>query len=357
MIAFTTGNLLDADVEAIVNTVNCVGVMGKGLALQFKQAFPANFTAYARACRAGEVRPGRMLTVPTGQLVGPKYVINFPTKRHWRGASTMDDVQAGLVALVAEVRRLGIRSIAVPPLGCGNGGLAWDDVRPRIERALGALDGVRVLVFAPGGPPDAGAMKVATKKPAMSRGRALLVAVLEAYALPGYEHTKLEVQKLAYFLHVLGELPRLAYVKHQFGPYAENLNHVLQAMEGHYLRGYGDRSGARAEITLLPGAADAAGAVLAGDAPAIAAVERVSRLIHGFENPHGMELLATAHWVATHAEPAAAGDVEHLVAGVSAWSQRKRERFPPEHVRKAWRRLRDEGWLPGAAPGSSPHPR
>ncbi|APR84569.1 ADP-ribose 1-phosphate phophatase related protein [Minicystis rosea] len=348
MIAFTSGNLLDADVEALVNTVNCVGVMGKGLALQFKQAYPENFRVYERACRAGEVAPGRMLTVPTGRLTGPKLIVNFPTKRHWRGASRMEDIESGLVALVDEVRRLHIRSIAMPPLGCGNGGLDWADVRPRIERALAALEGVRVVIFEPSGPPAADAMVVATKKPPMSRGRALLVALLERYALPGYEHTKLEVQKLAYFLFALGELPKLAYVKHQFGPYAENLNHVLQAMEGHYLRGYGDRSKARAEITLLPGAVEAAHATLADDAAADVAVERVARLIQGFENPHGLELLATVHWVATREDPAAAADVEQAIAGVARWNERKRERFRPEHVRKAWRRLREAGWLPQA---------
>jgi uncharacterized protein YwgA len=191
-------------------------------------------------------------------------------------------------------------------------------------------------------------MKVATEKPAMTRGRALLVALLERYAIPGYEHTKLELQKLAYFLFAIGELPRLRYVKHQFGPYAENLNHVLQAMEGHYLRGYGDRSKARAEITLLPGAVEAARTVLTDDAAALAAIERVAQLIQGFENPHGMELLATVHWIARH-DAAAVDDVERAIVGVANWNERKRERFRPEHVRKAWRRLHDEGWLPGSA--------
>lgn len=146
MIELTHGNLLDAEADALVNTVNCVGVMGKGLALQFKQAFPENFRAYERACRAGEVKPGHMLTRPTGKLTGPKYIVNFPTKRHWKGNSRIEDIDAGLEALVEEIQRLEIKSIAVPPLGCGNGGLRWEDVRPRIEAALGQLPGVRVLL-------------------------------------------------------------------------------------------------------------------------------------------------------------------------------------------------------------------
>jgi O-acetyl-ADP-ribose deacetylase (regulator of RNase III) len=124
------------NVDAIVNTVNCVGVMGKGIALQFKNKWPANFTAYAAACKAGQVRPGRMLVFDSGGLVKPNFIINFPTKDHWRGSSKIDFIRDGLVDLVAQVKRLRIRSIAVPPLGCGNGGLNWADVRPLIEAAF-----------------------------------------------------------------------------------------------------------------------------------------------------------------------------------------------------------------------------
>ena len=136
MIQITAGNLLEAQVDALVNTVNCVGFMGKGIALQFKQAFPENFTAYEKACHDGEVRPGHMFIYETRAVVGPKYIINFPTKRHWKGKSKMEDIESGLKALIADVERLGIKSIAVPPLGCGLGGLNWSDVRPRIEKAF-----------------------------------------------------------------------------------------------------------------------------------------------------------------------------------------------------------------------------
>lgn len=149
MIELTHGNLLAAEADALVNAVNCVGVMGKGLALQFKQAFPENFRVYERACRAGEVKPGHMLTVPTGKRTGPKYIVNFPTKRHWRGRSCIEDIDAGLHALAQEIQRLAIKSIAVPPLGCGLGGLRFEDVRPRIEAALGHLPGVHVLLYGP----------------------------------------------------------------------------------------------------------------------------------------------------------------------------------------------------------------
>ena len=134
MITYTTGNILEAETEALVNTVNCVGIMGKGIALQFKQAHPDNYAQYVRACEAGEVQPGRMLITQTGSILPPHYIINFPTKRHWRDKSRLEDIDAGLEALKADIRRLGIRSIAIPPLGCGSGGLAWSEVRPRIDR-------------------------------------------------------------------------------------------------------------------------------------------------------------------------------------------------------------------------------
>jgi O-acetyl-ADP-ribose deacetylase (regulator of RNase III) len=122
-------------------------VMGRGIALQFKKRFPANFEAYELACRRREVEPGRMFTFETGRLTPPRFIINFPTKRHWRGKSRIGDIEAGLQALVAEIRHRGIRSVAIPPLGSGLGGLDWSRVRPLIEHAMGELTDVRAVLF------------------------------------------------------------------------------------------------------------------------------------------------------------------------------------------------------------------
>ena len=154
MIELRQGDILQDDAEALVNTVNCVGTMGRGLALQFKKAFPENFKFYEEACERGEVRPGAMLVFPTGRLTPPRYVINFPTKRHWKGKSRMEDIDSGLDALIKTVGKLGIRSVAVPPLGCGLGGLRWSQVRPRIEAAFRALPEVEVRLYALSGAPD-----------------------------------------------------------------------------------------------------------------------------------------------------------------------------------------------------------
>ncbi len=343
MIEHARGNILEADAEALVNTVNCVGVMGKGIALQFKQAYPDNFRRYQKACKAEEVQPGRMFVWPTGLMVNPKYVINFPTKRHWRGKSRLDDVEAGLGALIEEVRRLKIESIAIPPLGCGLGGLDWADVGPRITAAFAVMPEIRVLLFAPAGAPKVEAMPVATETPKMTRARALFVKLIEKYCVPGYRLSLLEIQKLAYFLQEAGEPLRLNFVKHNYGPYAENLNHVLQRIEGHFIRGYGDRSKG-AKIRLLPTATQEAEAFLAADAEAESRLDRIGRLIDGFETPYGMELLATVHWVAKNAAEIARDD-EMIIKGVQDWSQRKKARFQPDHVCKAAKRLRDQNWL------------
>lgn len=149
MITEVDGNLLEADVDALVNAVNTVGVMGKGIALDFRHAFPANYQAYRRACELRDVTLGTMFVVETGQPVRPRYIINFPTKGHWRARSDLGDVKTGLADLREVIVSRGIASVAVPALGCGLGGLAWTDVEPLIRDALGDLSGVDVRLYVP----------------------------------------------------------------------------------------------------------------------------------------------------------------------------------------------------------------
>jgi len=267
-----------------------------------------------------------------------------PTKRHWKSNSKIEDIKSGLVALVAEVKKLGITSIAIPPLGCGNGGLNWLEVKPLIESAFAQLPDVQVMIFEPSGPQAAEKMQIATKKPNMTRGRALIIGLMEAYSVFDYDLTKLEIQKLAYFLQESGELLKLRYQKHLYGPYADNLNQVLKHIEGHYISGYGDGTG-RASIGVLPEGREAAETFLATEADAHEHLERVSKLIYGFETPYGMEILATVHWVATkYSNPAK--NSEDAIALVHEWSERKSKLFKPEQIRKAWGRLEEQLWLP-----------
>lgn len=348
MLSTATGNLLQADVDALVNTVNTVGVMGKGIALQFRKAYPEMFAAYAKACKAGEVQLGHMNVWETGALDGPRFIINFPTKGHWRAGSKLRDIETGLVDLVRVITERGITSIAVPPLGCGNGGLDWADVEPRIRSALDALPDVDVRLYAPGATPDAAEMANATTKPRMSVGRAALVTLVDRYSRLALAATPIEVQKLMYFLQVLGEPLRLNYAKNLYGPYADNLRDVLDAVEGHYLTGYGDGSARVLEavpVRTLPEASEAAAAVLARHSETLERIDRVMDVIGGFESMYGMELLATVHWATTE-EPLATNDWHRTVDLVHQWSPRKKEMFTDEHICVAWTALRDRGLIP-----------
>lgn len=344
MIELTQGNLLKADAEALVNTVNTVGYMGKGIALQFKQAFPANFAAYQRACAHGEVQIGQMFVYATETLYNPRYIINFPTKAHWRGKSQLDYIEQGLAALMVEVKQRGIKSIAVPPLGCGLGGLDWDVVRPLIEQAFVVAPDVHVLLYAPEGAPNAQTMPVGTQRPLMTPARALLIKMIEQYNQLAYRLSLLEIQKLAYFLQEAGEPLRLKFTRGLYGPYAHNLNKVLERLEGHFIRGYGDSQKPDAELHLLPDAVTEANAFLQAAVASQQRLQRVSTLIEGFETPYGMELLASVHWLATHEDPAAAS-AEQAVAGIQHWNQRKQKTFQPAHLHVAWQRLVSEGFV------------
>ena len=242
MICLKAGDVLAEDTEALVNTVNCVGVMGRGIALQFKRAFPENFRVYAEACQRGDVRPGCMFVFETGGLTNPRYIINFPTKRHWRGNSRIEDIEAGLADLVRVIGELEIRSIAIPPLGSGLGGLEWNHVLPRIEEALREVDGIDAIVFEPAGAPETRRTFRSHKVPKMTKGRAALVGLMYRYqnGLLDPFVSLLEVHKLMYFMQAAGEPLRLDFQKGPHGPYSTNLRHVLLAVEGYFVSGYAD---------------------------------------------------------------------------------------------------------------------
>ena len=341
MIEFTTGDILEADADALVNTVNCVGIMGRGIALQFKNRFPENFKAYAAACASESVQPGRMFIYETRNLTNPKFIINFPTKRHWKGKSRIEDIDAGLKALVGEIQDRHIRSIAIPPLGSGLGGLNWAEVRPRIIAALAPLVDVRVIVFEPN------AAHVLTKSrdvPNMTPGRAALVVLSNRYlgGLLDPFITLIELQKLMYFMQEAGQPLRLNYIKHRYGPYAENLRHVLTKIEGHMVSGYHDGGDAPdKQLQLVPGAVKEAETFLADDVETRARFDRVGNLVEGFETPFGLELLATVHWVATREHATTADDVRMKVY---AWNDRKRQ-FSSRQLDIALEALRVKGWL------------
>lgn len=347
MLELSSGNLLEAPVEALVNTVNTEGVMGKGIALQFKQAFPEMYKAYELACKAKEVRLGQMHVYDLGGLVGgPKWIINFPTKGHWKSKSRISDIETGLQDLIDTVRRLDIRSIAVPPLGCGYGGLSWNEVRPMIEHAFAELPSVQVNLYPPSGAPDPTSMPIRTERPKITPGRAALIAIIQRYqrGLLDPFVSLLEIHKLMYFLQESGEPLKLRYEAKEYGPYALNLRQVLIRLDGHYLQGYGHGSDSpTTPIELKEGAIEAASVLVDSDAALHARMNRVSSLIEGFEDPYGLELLSSVHWVMCH-DIAARDSSSAAVEAVFAWNACKRQILKPEHLRCAWDRLKSQSW-------------
>ena len=346
MLAYKTGDILAEDAEALVNTVNCVGVMGRGIALQFKNAFPENFAEYVRACKRDEVQPGRMFVVETHRLTSPRYIVNFPTKRHWRGKSRMEDIDAGLVDLQRVIREKGIRSIAIPPLGSGLGGLDWTKVRPRIDAALRGFNDVCVVIFEPGGAPAPQQIAKRQTAPNMTPGRAALVGLMHRYLGGSLDPfvTLLEVHKLMYFMKVSGEdsLDRLQVVKGHYGPYAENLSHVLREIDGYFVSGYPDGGDApHKQLELVPGAVRDADEFLRAHPKTQARFDRVADLVSGFETPFGLELLSTVHWVMATGQ---ARTMDEVVEHIYAWTERKR-RFTRRQIALAADVLMSKGWI------------
>lgn len=344
MIEYKSGDILREDADALVNTVNCVGVMGRGVALQFKKAFPQNFEAYAAACKNNEVQPGKMFVFETGQLTAPRYIINFPTKRHWRGKSQLEDIEAGLQDLVARIRQYDIRSVALPPLGSGLGGLEWPEVKARIEQAMAPLEEVHVRVYEPEGSPAAEKMVHTRDAPKMTTGRAALIGLMDRYlrGLLDPFVSLLEIHKLMYFMQEAGEPLRLKFRPAPYGPYAENLRHVLKTIEGHMVVGYADGGDAPDKpLELLPGAASTASALLETQGDTLARFDRVSALVEGFESPVGLELLSTVHWVVHYENPETMDEVVQLTY---SWSERKQQ-FTPRQIGLAVDVLRRRGWI------------
>jgi len=343
LISFVKGNIFESNAEAIVNTVNCVGVMGRGIALQFKRLYPDNFKSYELACKRNEVITGKMFVFETGGLINPKYIINFPTKRHWRGASRIEDVKAELVDLSKVIEDYGISSIAIPPLGAGLGGLEWSEVKQCIQSSLCHFTDVSIEVYEPITGLDASRIARNKIAPSMTPGRAALVSLAYRYlgGLLDPFITLLELHKLMYFLQESGEPLRLRYVKAYHGPYAENLSHVLNAIEGHLLTGYADGGDIPdKQIRILPGAVEDAHAFLSSKADTSAHIERVARLVDGFETPFGMELLATVHWVVRDN----AKTMSDVVKQTYKWGDQK-QKFSQRQISLAAEHLANQNWI------------
>lgn len=354
MIRFTQGNLLEAPVEALVNTVNTVGVMGKGIALMFRERFTENFRLYSAACKSKQVRTGKMFVTEVNELDGPRWIINFPTKQHWKAPSKLEWVQDGLLDLRHVLIEHKIKSVAIPPLGAGNGGLDWQVVKAEIECVLGELQDVEVLVFEPTSKYQNVAKRTGTEK--LTPARALIAELVRRYWVLGMECSLLEIQKLAWFMEraiermVPDQNPlKLEFKAHIYGPFTPKLNFVLDNLDGSYL--HCDKRIGDAEpldvIWFDDSRKDVVQTYLKTEATEyIEALEYVGNLIDGFESPFGMELLATVDWLLTreNAEPTVAG----IRKAIRAWpageaaAKRKLRLFDERSIGFALERLRPQ---------------
>jgi O-acetyl-ADP-ribose deacetylase (regulator of RNase III) len=346
MIQFTTGNLLEADAEALVNTVNTAGVMGKGIALMFKERFPENFKAYESACKLKQVELGRMFVTELLELGRPHWIINFPTKGNWRFPSRLEWIKSGLQDLRRVIEDKKITSVAVPPLGAGNGGLDWQDVRPLINEALGDLEGVEVLVYEP-----AAAYQNVTKTSGVEKltpARALIAEIVRRYESLGLECSVLEVQKLAWILNrVIERLGiknplGLQFDANRYGPYADNLRHLLNNLDGSFLhcaKRLAD-AGPSDVLHFAPDHEEKLAAYLksAEGAAYVEAIERTDELVDGFQSPLGMEALATVDWLVTKNN--AEWTVKGIRAALNDWptpgaAERKQKLFSDDLLQAA----------------------
>jgi O-acetyl-ADP-ribose deacetylase (regulator of RNase III) len=344
MIEYKNGDILKEYTEALVNTVNCVGVMGRGIALQFKNSFPDNYKAYKEACDRSEMQPGKMFVFNTGYLTNPKYIINFPTKRHWKGKSRIEDIEAGLKSLVDTIIQYNIKSIAIPPLGSGLGGLNWIDVKPIIELELNSLKSVHIVVYEPNGAPDSDVMVHTKEVPKMTVGRAILIELIDRY-LDGLLDpfiTLLEIHKLMYFMQEAGEPLRLNFQKGKYGPYAENLRHVMNAIEGHFISGYADGGDfPNKQIKLIPGAVEDANFLIEQHPDAQSRLEQVSQLVEGFESPFGLELLSTVTWLMKNQSYSS---INELIKSTYSWNAHKKQ-FTERQITLAVEVVKEKSWL------------
>ena len=325
MIQFTEGNLLEAEVEAVVNTVNTVGIMGKGIALMFKDRFPRNFEAYVRACAAGQVRLGEMYVTENKELFGPRWIINFPTKTHWRVKTKIEWIEEGLKDLVRTIVERNIHSIAIPPLGCGNGGLDWREVGPLIASALQDVEGLNAMVYEPTSRYQNVARRRGVEK--LTPARALVAEMVRRYCLLGIDCSILEVQKLGWFLERgvrrfrVADPLKFRFEANKYGPYSHNLTKLLDSLDGSYLRC--DKRLADADpldlIWFNEAKHDLLQAYLiSGEGKEFSRVLAwASTAVDGFESPLGMELLSTVDWMMQRdkIEPT----IDGVIDGLKGW--------------------------------------
>lgn len=341
---YITGNMLEAETEALVNTVNTVGVMGKGIALQFKERFPMNFKIYADACKKSEMQVGKMLVVKENTINGEKIIINFPTKTEWFKKSQYSYIEDGLKDLVRVIEEYKIKSIAIPPLGCGNGGLKWEKVKPMMDKYLGNLSDIVIQIYEPNDAVKEILQKEEIKKEVgLTAARAMLLYALFKYEKLGEMATIFSANKLAYFLQKSGEPMRLQFVPYKYGPYAQAIEKVLYALNGKYLSGM-EQMKARAFEPLqlnyerYEEVEKYINTNLNSDQKQ--RLESLFNIIDGFETTLSLEILSSAHFLLSE-NPKLTED--QLFEKIQDWNERKKNLVTKEYINIAMEHLQNYG--------------
>lgn len=334
------GNLLAAPVQALVNTVNTYGVMGKGIALQFRERFPQNYLAYKKACETGQIQVGKMFVFKEQTLQGEKVIINFPTKKHWRHKSQYSYIEEGLQDLVKVLKEEKIQSVALPPLGCGNGGLEWPKVKQMIVKHLSVLSDIEIVVYEPNDRVKDLLRKELPKKEArLTDARAMLLYSLFWYEQFGENATVFAANKIAYLLQESGEDLKLKFVKHIYGPYAQAVEKVLYALNGTFLTGLEQMTANPFEPLMLnydrKVEIEHYVQTQLNDAQK-ARLKKVFNLLTGFESTLSLELLTSVYYLMVQkniTKPA------KLSQAIQAWSPQKADRLSDDYIRIAYEHI------------------
>lgn len=324
MIKYLTGNIFDSEAEALVNTVNTVGVMGKGIALQFKKAFPNNFKAYYEACKAGQVEIGKLFVFRDGNLTnGEKLIINFPTKKHWRKPSEYSFIESGLDDLIKVIENYSLKSIAIPPLGSGNGGLEWEKVKRIIDLKLSNLD-VEIFVYVPTAQIKE---KLKKERAKLTNARALLLYVLFDLVKQGEYVSEFSSEKVCYFLQKFGAKKyfKLEFSPQFYGPYSGKVRYVLNILNGSYLMGYSDMDKKPfAPLTLIADSYEAVREKVENNVELLTIAKKTIDFLNGFYSDFGLELLSSVDYITENQK---SFDKELIIRNLENWSDRKRSLF------------------------------
>lgn len=323
MIHYLSGNILESSAYALVNTVNLLGVMVKGIALQFKKSFPNNYKAYKQACQNKNIDIGKLFVTKENTVLGEKMIINFPTKTDWRKSSEYSYIDAGLDDLVKVISINQIKSVALPPLGSGNGGLYWGRVKMMIENKLSDLD-IDIFVYEPS---NALQEQMKSERVKLTDARALLLFVLFDLVRHGEFVSEFSSEKVCYFLQKFGaqDIFKLHFEPKYYGPYSGKVRYVLNSLNGSYIMGYSDMNKKPFDsLSLISDSYPDVKRIVENNPVLLNIASKTESFLDGFYSDFALELLSTVDYIMSGQKEMSTDDI---YAQVSKWSYRKSKLF------------------------------